>query len=166
MNESYLNIDPNNLDKDCCRLPKLTRQWGIELAMARRKTAEAKNKVKLVRAETRQAIRADPASFGIEKITVDAVDDALELYVTYQDAQRDLILMQEAEDVLDANIRAIRELSESLSNMTKLHGQMYWSRTGGADPEVRQQYKKMQAQQLNTEAAKLAQDSKPTRKGK
>lgn len=158
--DDFLSIDPDNLDLVCMQQPKLMRYWCRQLALARKKTAEAKNRLKLVTAEVRSAIRAEPSAFGVEKVTADSVDDALAMNSAYKLAQQGLIDAEMNEGLLEANVKALSSRDYQLTNCGELLKLGYWS-APRIDPNTRERYLKNKQRYADVEIAKAVNEPAP-----
>src|SRR6185369_14885155 len=106
--DDFLAIDPENLDLACMGQPKLMRYWCRQLAVARKKTADAKKELKLAMAEVRSEVRSDPEKFGVIKVNEDSVADAMALDARWQQAQTVLNQAEYDEGVIEANVKALQ----------------------------------------------------------
>jgi anthranilate phosphoribosyltransferase len=139
--ENVLEIHLDRLEEECQSLPKLLFLWGDKLAQAKRDARNAKNYLKLLAANMAKEIRENPKDFGLEKITEAALEQTVLVQEQYAQALADHSEAEHEEDVLLAFVIALKEKGEQIGNMTKLHGQMYWSKpdTSGLKEEERQQ---------------------------
>lgn len=160
--DDFLTIaeDGAKLPEECSGQPKLLRYWSRQWAAAKKKVTEAENKVKVVRAEVRTSIRANPAAYGMEKVTIDTVDDALEMDVEYQAAKQAVATAQYDADLLESNVLALKSRDYQLSNMNELLklGQIPGPRVS---PDVQQAYRESVNNRVNE--ALNRQDSKGER---
>lgn len=157
--EAFLTIEPDGskLPEECSGQPKLIRYWLRQLALATRKAVEAKNQVKLVIAEIRTEIRANPGSFGLEKTTVDTVEDAMLMTDRYQQTLQSQVQAEYEQGLIEANVEALRSRDYQLTNLNKQVEMGMLSGPRGVSGDMRQQY----AARIQEEAAQAAQDSKP-----
>jgi hypothetical protein len=86
---SALPIDPNALDQECVRHANLYDDIGQFVATLRENARIAKNHLDFTFAKLRKEIRANPAGFGVAKLTGDAVDDAARAHKDYVAALQD-----------------------------------------------------------------------------
>jgi hypothetical protein len=159
------NIDPDNLDMDCMEQPQMVRYWNRALATAKKNAAAAKDNLKLAFAQMRTRIRESPGSFRLEKVTVDTVDDAAIQTPEYIDAAKRLVDADYNEALIKAEVEALKSQDYQLTNLGELLKLSYWN-APRIDPATRDRYLRAKQHQLNDEAARLAQDSKPKSKGK
>lgn len=130
-------IDKDRLDEEWLAQPELYYHYAVLQADARQELEEAKSDLELVKAELADSIRTDPADYGIDKVTVDAVKDAVIQQKEYKDALAYVNEKRHALDVLSAAVVALDHRKKSLENLVYLHGQNYFStpRAIGADDE-------------------------------
>lgn len=162
--EALLGIDPNNLDVNCQNNPRQVRYWGRLYAKAKRAAQDAGNAVKLVKAEVRSAIRADPASYGIDKVTVDAIDDAMTVDGRYRDALDVQVQADYEEAMLKAEVDGLKDRGERLGDMVKLHGQLYFARSPTTREGVQEFNKAKGEGRMNDAADAAAKALKPKKK--
>lgn len=157
--DDFLSVDLDNLDLDCQEHAKLVRTWGRALAAASAKAKEARNKARVVQADLRALVRANPQNYGIEPgsrgLTVDQVDDFVESSREYQQAKREVLLAEQQEDLIKTNTVALRERGERIADLVKLHGQMYWA-APRSDPVTRERYMSAKKLSADNDASKAA----------
>lgn len=126
--KDLLEIDLNRLEECCQEQPQLMIVWGTKLVEARKAVKLAKNRIKLRAAKLDPEIRANPIDFGFEKISEKAIEYAIIKDLEYQEELKDLIQLEYEEDVLDIFFKTLVDRRGELENLTKLFGQMYWSK--------------------------------------
>jgi hypothetical protein len=134
--EETLEIRLDSLETACQNHPQQMFKWGVELAKAKKKTKVAKNDLKLCHARISRQVRFKPGDYALEKITDASVEAAVLDQQEYQDCQQRLIDVEYEEDVLKAFMDAMSDGREELGNLTKLHGQMYFSKPDTKLPEA------------------------------
>jgi hypothetical protein len=125
---NVLAIRLDRLEEDCASQPQLVFLWGKELAAAKKRTAEAHNRMKLVAAEIGSEVRANPGRFGLMKVTEDGVKEAVLQTEDYRVAFDEHLVCEEEENILSAFVEALRDRRQMLTNEVSLHGQMYWAK--------------------------------------
>jgi hypothetical protein len=130
-------IDELRLDMEWLRQPKLYYTWAARYADAKRDVGESKQELEVVKAELTRAIRADPVSFGLDKVTETTVPACVLEQLEFQDAQRKLLDVQHTADVLAAVVNTLEHRRRALENLVDLHGQNYFSTPHTADTGVR-----------------------------
>ncbi len=128
---SWIDVDPNHLDKEWLGQPRLYSEYAEHLAEARFDHAEAKNKLELVMAEVARLIRSDPISHGVKKVTVDAIKDAVTLHVEVQNAQKKLNKKKYDLDLLQACVDTLDQRKKTLEHLVQLRLADYFSEPRG-----------------------------------
>jgi hypothetical protein len=124
---SIVQIDEHNLDKECIRLPQDYLSYAHLAADAKNDVDEAKAKVDVVHAELGQKIRADPGSYGLEKVTETAVSSTIVTRSEYQKAEKALREAKHAHEMAQAVVWALEHKKRSLTLLVELHGTGYFS---------------------------------------
>jgi hypothetical protein len=154
--EAKTTIDKNNLDTEAAEQPKLMRQWGrlYADAIAARKTAE--DNLAECCARLRNDIRERPESFGVNgRITVESINDALILLDGYRVYLEKLREAEDVEETYKQYVRSLASRDGKISDLVKLHGQMYFQRSN-VDSETRAAYQRGVSAQVNEDAARAA----------
>ena len=125
--ELVVEIDENNLDKECIRLPVDYHRFAYIAAEAKRDVQEAKAALDVVQAEVSKDIRNDPESYGLEKVTETALQSAVILQAEYQRAQKRLFKCQHKSELCNAAVWALEHKKRSLTLLVDLHGMGYFS---------------------------------------
>ena len=126
--EIELDIDPNALDRECVKQPRLRRYYGRLLADARRDVAVAKADRDLTEAELRLKIRTKPNDYDLEKITEAAVGETVLTQPGYKRAARRVIDSQHEVDVLaESAVAAIDHRKKSLEDLVQLQLAGYYA---------------------------------------
>ena len=98
-NYSFIDIDPDKLPEEASRQARLFFTWNRRLAEANFDAAEAKANLDLTVSEAKyelecaqavldQAVRLDPASFGLQKVVEASVASCILLQPAYKQALR------------------------------------------------------------------------------
>jgi hypothetical protein len=124
---AFLDLDQDRLDEEWERQPKLYFVWAEKLANARLDLDEAKVALDMTRAELEKRIREDPASFDLEKTTIEAVKSTVVLQPEFVAAAQVVHEAQHKVNVLVGVITALDHRKKALENMVYLHGQNYFS---------------------------------------
>lgn len=141
-----LRIDPNRLDRNWLDQPRLYFQYAAELADARKEMDEAKSEVDLVRAELDLAIRSDPETYGVAKVTESAIGATVLSHPKFQRAHQQMLSAKHEVDVLAAAVSALDHRKSALENMVKLCLANYFSSpkaTGEAGDTVDEMKKRL-----------------------
>jgi hypothetical protein len=125
--EDDIRIDDQMLDVEWLEQPEKMLKYAQIAARARLDLDLAKEKVDVVKAELDRAIRSDPASYGIEKITETAVQNMIIIQPTYVTANNAMIQLKYEADMAQGAVRAIDARKDALENLVRLHGQSYFA---------------------------------------
>jgi len=146
MTESNIfEIDQYNLDKEWIRQPSLYHQYAVELADARRDWEEAKRARDVARAEADMAIRRNPESFGLVKITEKAIEATIPTVAAVRVAEDNVIECRHAVDILSAASDALEHRKRALEGLVSLFLADYFSSPRppkGAEEKMSQAEKK------------------------
>lgn len=121
-----LTIDPNALDIEWLKQPRLYMRYAEQLANAKDRAARQSDRLDIVKAEADATHRARLISSG-DKITVDMVRAAVQQDPIVK-KETDLLLTAEHEvGILAAAVKAFDQRKDALESMVRLHGQMYFA---------------------------------------
>lgn len=122
-----LEINPDALDVEWVKQAALFGRYCEKQADVRDKADRLKEKIEVLNAGLGLKIRANPASFGLEKITEASVQAVILLDKEYQElieqqakARYELELMQSA-------VRSLDQKKSALENLVRLQGQNYFA---------------------------------------
>jgi hypothetical protein len=153
---SLLEIDKNELDREWSVQPKLYHEYAVMLADARRKLDEAEAGFKVVKSEVDKAIRSRPSKYGLaDKPTEASIAATIVLQKKYIKAQNAIILAQYDANITEAMVKSLDHKKAALENMVRLHGQDYFS-TPRADSEGREKLDNQRSDRV----AKMCRKSK------
>ena len=142
LDESVLDIDQNDLDREFCRQPRLYIEYASELADARLAFDEADAAFKTIKATLDGLIRSDPSVYNLpDKITETVIASTIITQDEYMEAQKKVHSTQYKVNLLYAMTGALDHKRSSLENLVKLHGQNYFS-TPRSDSEGRERLEK------------------------
>jgi len=142
LDESVLDIDQNDLDKECCKQPRLYIKYASELANARLNLDEVEAAFKTIKATLDSLIRSDPSAYDLpEKITETVIVSTVIMQDEYMKAQKKVHSAQYKVNLLFAMIGGLDQKRSSLENLVKLHGQNYFSKPR-SDSEGRERLEK------------------------
>lgn len=134
---SVFEIDKLRLDEECCTQPKLYYEYAQLLADARNAWERAKAARDLTEADLDRQVRADPARFGVEKLTESVVRSTVLCQATYNDAHGKVLDAKHEVDQLSAIVDALEHRKKSLENLVYLHQSSYY-----AEPKLPREYAK------------------------
>lgn len=127
MQEINVQIDPDNLDKECLKLPSQYLQAAHASAEAKRDVDEAKNALEVVEAELSASIRTTPSKYGLESVTEKSIAAKILLQKEYQRALRTLTGKRHEAELAQALVWALEHKKRSLTLLVDLHGMSYFS---------------------------------------
>ena len=120
-------IDKDNLDLECIRLPSSYRQFAFLAAEAKRDVQEAKAQLDVVQAELAKQIRATPGKYGVEKLTETALQGIVITQKRYKEAQAYLFKCQHRAEMCSATVWALEHKKRALTLLVDLHGMGYFA---------------------------------------
>ncbi len=122
-----VEIDENNLDRECINLPSQYLRAATAAAECRRAVAEAERSLDLVESDLSKEIRSNPSGFGLEKITEAALKATVIAQPAYQKVERRVAQARYESDLAQALVWAMENKKKSLSMLVELHGLGYFS---------------------------------------
>ncbi len=122
-----LSIDRDRLDQECLGQAERYFKASVLVANARAGEAAAKNQIVLTMAEVENAIRLDPAFYGIAKITENSVEAAVNASAELKMAQNDYIEKRRNCDYFSGYLEALEQRKRMLTELVELHGRNYFS---------------------------------------
>lgn len=128
---SHFDLDLNKLDQHLLDQARLMYNYSQQLADAKREYARMKRKSEYVTAKVKQAIRADPSSYGVAKLTEDCLKELVVLQSKYQTVEKELEETRYQVDLLQGMVTALTDRKHSLQDFTQLWSQGYF-----AEPRV------------------------------
>jgi chorismate mutase len=124
---SVVQIDEHNLDKECINLPSQYLQYAHLAAEAKRDVGELKAELDVVEADLSKSVRADPAKYGIEKLTEAGLKEVVRTRKAYRETQDRLQEAQYHAELAQAVVWALEHKKRSLTLLVDLHGMGYFS---------------------------------------
>lgn len=125
--EEFMDIDEDSLDVEWLEQPKKMVQMVKIAAKVKINMERAKDNLAQVKAELAKKVRASPEKYGIEKITIDAVNDVVQTNAKYIEAYEEYLEAVYENDVASGSVKATEQRKSSLENLVKLHGQQYFA---------------------------------------
>lgn len=122
-----VKVDPLNLDKECIRLPSDLLKVSHLAMEARRMLDEAKAKMELTEATVQAEVRADPASFGVLRVTEAAIKGAVARDTRVVEVNKEYVECRHQADLLQAAIQAMEAKKRSLQMLVELLALGYFS---------------------------------------
>lgn len=127
-NQSLLEIDILQLEKEWANHPKLYEQFATKLAHARNELEVARDGLKLMEAKTENDIRQFPDYYGIRKATEGAITKAVVLQDDYQEAVKQVRDAKYAVGLLEAMTESLEHRKKALEKECDLFTSQYWSK--------------------------------------
>ena len=121
------SIDKDNLDAECILFPKQFAEYAEQLPAAKSEVDRTKAAMELAVSELDGEIRADPESFGLEKVTEAGIKSALPGTKKYQKALQRYLDAKEHYETLQAAMEVLRAKKSSLEFLIQLHSMSYFS---------------------------------------
>jgi len=148
-----LKIDPDGLDVEWARQPRLALKYHEAVARSRSKMERLKQQFDVKHAEVSRRIRKNPEAHGMEKQTERAVELAVALDREIRELNDQLIDAKEELELLQAASRAIDHKRDALENLVRLHAASYFA--GPTTPrDLRGEFEKMENTSRNDVIAK------------
>jgi len=152
-NSDIVQIDRDNLDKECLRLPGDYLRAAEQSAEAKRDLTEAENRLAVIKAELSQAVRSTPEDYGLEKVTESSITEKVLSLSKYQKALAATNNRRHSYEITQALVWALEHKKRALTLLVELHGMSYFSspKTSRAGQESLQQMTQRKVRRFNTE---------------
>jgi hypothetical protein len=124
--ENDLSIDKYALDNEWAKQAHLYHKWSILLAEAERVRDKTEENIDIVKAELDLAIRSDPSTFGLGKITESVVNSAIIINKKYQSALDDYNQLKYNTKVIQSAIKSLEHKKYALDNLVRLFLSEYY----------------------------------------
>jgi len=125
--ENDMRIDETALDVEWLDQPELMFKYAKQAAESKLQLDHVKEKLDVVKAKLDKAIRTDPATFGVEKITETVVQNTIIMQETYQRVATELANQKYEYEITLAATKAVDQRKTALENLVKLHGMSYFA---------------------------------------
>lgn len=122
-----VEINPDALDVEWVKQASLFGEYCVEQAKARRQVDMLKEGVEVKAAGLGLKIRANPAQFGLDKVTEASVQAVILLDKEYTNHLGLLHDAQYEYEVITAAVRALDQKKSALENLVRLQGQNYFA---------------------------------------
>lgn len=126
MNE--LKVDLNQLDDEWVKQPNIYYEAASQASDARKDYEEARNDLEVVKAELDKAIREDPESYGVGKLTEAIVTQTIVRQKEYKRACQEVVNTRHAMDVANAYVGALDHKKTALTKLVDLFLSNYFSK--------------------------------------
>jgi hypothetical protein len=157
--ESDMYIDHDALDIECLDQSQMMMKYTKKLATLKLERDQLKEEVDLVRAEQDKAIRENPESFGLVKITETAINNTILTTKEYKSVMKEYLQAKFEVDTCQGAVSAIEQRKSMIEALIKLHGQQYF-----AGPSIPRQLNEEREKRSENVQKKIA--SKMTRRTK
>lgn len=127
MDEKLVAIDELALDRECIRLPSDFLKVSTRVAEFRRDMEEAKRSLEVVQADVSRKIRANPGTYGLEKVTEAAIGEVLLKNNDIHNAQVELADVKHKLEMEQALLSALETKKKSVAMLVELHGMGWFS---------------------------------------
>lgn len=124
---STFSIDRLRLEEECEKQVDFMEDHCTILANAKKEVGEAEAELELVDAELAMAIRRKPKKFGLERVTDQAIKQAILLQKEHIDAEQAVIKAKHLRDLAQGAVNTLDNRREMISDLVKLHGQGYFA---------------------------------------
>lgn len=131
--KAELKINELKLEHEWMEQPSLFMKWAELSATARFELDEAERDFELTCATIEQDIRTNPETFGLSKITENALLSAKIMTPQYNEALTKVNKARFNSAVLNSAVKAFDQRKDALENLVKLYGMNYYS-----NPDVKQ----------------------------
>jgi len=126
--EKVMDIDRNNLDLECVKLPKVYLVFGEAYAESLLHSDEADRDLKIIKAELDFKVRSKPKKYKLKaRVTEKAIENAILTSKEYRKAEKVCIERRYTTSLLREILRSLEMKKKSLENLVILHGQNYFS---------------------------------------
>lgn len=126
-----VKIDPNALDTEWLRQAELYYTWSVTLANLKSTAETCRREIDLAKAEVTTAVLADPASYGLEKSTKDAVEAVVFQSMEYKKAVEAHNEAAYRVQVVGGLLSALDHKKRALENLVDLHLAGYFAQPTG-----------------------------------
>jgi hypothetical protein len=148
--EVDIKIDETALDVEWLEQPTLLLKYTKNAAMRRKILDETKEALDIVKAGVDKKIRTNPDKYGIDKITENAINNAILSNYDFQEANKLYIEAKYEVDIAQSAVNAIYQRKEALENLVKLHGMQYFAGpTMPRDLSNERKYRQEKQSQIN-----------------
>jgi predicted HTH domain antitoxin len=129
METEFLDVNLNKLEEENQAQPRRIYEYGMKLAQAKREVKRLKAKLKVTDAEIAREARKLPEKYGMFKVTDETVKEAVLSSNLHKIMEQQLIDAEYEEEILKVAVDALVDKRDSMSDLAKLHGQLYWCKT-------------------------------------
>lgn len=127
IDESFLQIDEKNLEKEWVEQPAKYFKYARRLANARNELEEAKAEFELTKAEIATDIRNNPGKYELPKVVNDAVEAAMLQTTEYAAALSAVNKQKHRVDIYQAAVTSLDHRKKALEKLVELFMADYFS---------------------------------------
>lgn len=153
-----LEIDIYRLEDEWSNQPLLVQEYSEKLAKARKELEELENHLELVKAKVGKAVRTDPESYGIDRITVDAVNSEITMSKEYQSTLSEIVDKRYQVDLLKGMISALDNRKKALEKQVELFLTGYFSNPRLSSKSMEQEFQKRKTERTKNKINKGLND--------
>lgn len=125
--KSIVQIDPDNLDKECISLASDYLNAAFHAAEARMDVDESKNALDVVKSDLQRDIRERPDKYGLQKVTEGGVESVVIGLKEYRNALTKLNDAKRDAELSQALVWALEHKKRALTLLVELHGTSYFA---------------------------------------
>lgn len=125
--KSMLKFDKHGLDEEFLSFPMQFREIGQQSVMAFNERDRMKQRLDVKRAELDSLIRRKPESYGIDKISENAISNVIICNKQYQALYDEFLKCKEEADVLEVLKDAMRMKLTAMTYSVKLYESSYFA---------------------------------------
>jgi hypothetical protein len=133
MSDVRLEINLHKLHEEAAMQAVYYGEAAQKAADLKGEVHRAKLKLDTVRAEVDAEVRTNPEGFGLSKVTESAISGAVTLDSRVQDAEREHLEAQRANDNAQVMVNALEHRRSMINNEVQLYVSQYWVETNQAE---------------------------------
>jgi len=128
-------ISRERLDEECVYQAAFYAEVGDFVSQLKHEARQAKDRADFVAADLRDKARKNPGSFGISKVTIDAIEDAVVIHPEYQKASKFYLDTQYLADCASVLLAAAEQRKSMVKDAVSLFVHEYYSTKQDLTPE-------------------------------
>lgn len=122
-----LEIDPNALDVEWLRQPKLIGKYHDLLVDAKEEVDDARQDLDNEKAKLDLDIRSNKEKYDLDKTTEAVISSTILLQKSYKEAQKEFNEANYNHLMIQNSLKALEHKKKALENLVILHGQNYFA---------------------------------------
>lgn len=144
-----LKIDKDQLEIEWEKQPMIYFYWAQKEAEALEARDRANQKMNIVQAEMDAKVRSNPSDYGLnDKPTETAIKNIVTNSKEYRLVENDVIEKNKTVRVLQAAVIAFDHKKRALTKLVDLWLGSYWSSSGGAPKEMKEDINKRKGEEM------------------